>query len=102
MEGTATGTSGPPRGEDPHVLSVVIPAYNEEDSIAEIVERVLAVGPALADVGVADLELIVVDDGSADRTGEIVAGYTSARLVRHLGNRGLWRCAQDRLQRRPR
>jgi glycosyltransferase involved in cell wall biosynthesis len=68
-------------------LSVVIPAWNEEDGISAIVERVLAVGPALADTGV-DLELIVVDDGSADRTAEIVNGYPNVRLVRHPANRG--------------
>jgi len=70
------------------VLSVVIPAYNEEDGIADIVERVLAIRPALAEVGVGGLELIVVDDGSADRTAEIVAGYPEVRLVRHGVNQG--------------
>jgi glycosyltransferase involved in cell wall biosynthesis len=68
-------------------LSVVIPAYNEEDGIAEIVERVLAVGPALEGIGVG-LELIVVDDGSVDRTAEIVRGYDGVRLLRHDPNRG--------------
>ena len=71
----------------PSVLSVVIPAYNEEDSITAIVERVLAVRPALAGVGV-DLELVVVDDGSADHTAEIVAACPGVRLVRHRTNRG--------------
>ena len=69
------------------ILSVVIPAYNEEDGIAQIVERVLATGPALAAVG-ADLELIVVDDGSRDGTGEIVRGYPEVTLVRHDTNHG--------------
>jgi glycosyltransferase involved in cell wall biosynthesis len=69
------------------VLSVVIPAYNEEDGITAAVERVLAVRPELAGVGV-ELELIVVDDGSADRTAEIVAACPGARLVRHPTNRG--------------
>jgi glycosyltransferase involved in cell wall biosynthesis len=69
------------------VLSVVIPAYNEEGGITAAVERVLAVRPELAGVGV-ELELIVVDDGSADRTAEIVAGCPGARLVRHPTNRG--------------
>jgi len=69
------------------VLSVVIPAYNEEDGIAAIVERVLAVRPELAGVGV-DLELVVVDDGSADRTAEVVAVCPGARLVCHPTNRG--------------
>lgn len=73
------------------ILSVVIPAYNEEDGIAETVERVLAVRPALADIGL-DLELLVVDDGSKDRTGEIVQDYVAnhegVRLLRHDPNRG--------------
>ena len=69
-------------------LSVVIPAYNEERGIAEIVERVLAVGPSLEEAGVGALELIVVDDGSVDRTAEVVAGYEAVRLVSHAVNRG--------------
>ncbi len=69
------------------MLSVVIPAYNEEDGIAEIIERVLAVRPALAEIGLG-LELIVVDDGSADRTAEIVRQYPEVRLLQHRPNRG--------------
>jgi glycosyltransferase involved in cell wall biosynthesis len=68
-------------------LSVVIPAYNEEDGIATIVERVLCMRPALRQAGVADTELIVVDDGSRDRTAEIVSGYADVRLIRHTRNR---------------
>ncbi|MBU0512445.1 MAG: glycosyltransferase family 2 protein [Chloroflexi bacterium] len=70
------------------VLSVVIPAYNEEDGIADIVERVLAIEPALAEVGVAGLELIVVDDGSKDRTAEIVRSYPQVKLIQHASNQG--------------
>jgi hypothetical protein len=69
------------------VLSVVIPAYNEEDGIVTIIERVLAVRPALAEAGVGDLELIVVDDGSADRTAEM-AELPGVRVVRHPANKG--------------
>lgn len=68
-------------------LSVVIPAYNEEDGIASIVERVLATGPSLEASGVG-LELIVVDDGSQDRTAEIVTGYPDVCLVQHRTNHG--------------
>jgi glycosyltransferase involved in cell wall biosynthesis len=69
-------------------LSVVIPAYNEEDGIAAIVDRVLAIEPELAKVGVTRLECIVVDDGSKDRTAEIVQGYGArVRLIRQQ-NRG--------------
>lgn len=69
-------------------LSVVIPAYNEEDGIQEIMTRVLAVKRDLAQVGVDDLELIIVDDGSSDRTPELVMAQTGARLIRHAKNGG--------------
>ncbi|MFN2150577.1 MAG: glycosyltransferase [Anaerolineales bacterium] len=62
-------------------LSVVIPAYNEENGIEEIARRVLAVEPALKEVGVNELELIVVDDGSSDRTGEIAGSIEGVRLI---------------------
>lgn len=71
-----------------NTLSVVIPALNEENGIADIMERVLATRPSLAQVGVSDLELIVVDDGSKDRTPEIVASYPEVVLVRHPVNQG--------------
>lgn len=69
-------------------LSVVIPAYNEEDGIAEIACRVLAIRGDLAQVGVDDLELIVVDDGSKDRTVEIVRAIEGVTLVQHAQNKG--------------
>jgi glycosyltransferase involved in cell wall biosynthesis len=49
-------------------VSIIIPAYNAEKYIAEAVESVLA-------QSFRDLECIVVDDGSIDRTGEIVMGF---------------------------
>jgi glycosyltransferase involved in cell wall biosynthesis len=69
-------------------LSVVIPAYNEESGIRDIAERVLAVRSALAEVGIDDLELIVVDDGSSDRTAEIASAMPGVRLLRHVQNGG--------------
>jgi glycosyltransferase involved in cell wall biosynthesis len=54
------------------LLSVVMPAYNEQETIEEMVRRVLAVPLRI--------ELIVVDDGSKDRTREILA-----RLKEELG-----------------
>jgi len=70
-----------------NVLSIVIPAYNEERGIAQIIERTLAIRPRLQEVGV-DMELLVVDDGSRDRTAEIAACYPEVRLIRHTVNRG--------------
>jgi hypothetical protein len=71
-----------------HALSVVIPAYNEENGIADIVERVLSVKEPLAEAGVSEMELIVVDDGSRDRTAEIVEKCPDVRLIRHATNKG--------------
>ncbi len=69
-------------------LSVVIPALNEESGIADIATRVLSTRSRLAEVGVDGLELIVVDDGSTDRTAAIVRGIPGATLVSHGRNRG--------------
>lgn len=69
-------------------LSIVIPAYNEEGAIQAIMDRVLAVRPALKAVGVHEMELIVVDDGSRDRTAEIVMGTPGTTLVQHAHNGG--------------
>lgn len=70
------------------VLSIVIPAYNEENGIAEIATRVLAVAPALKKSGVDRLELLVVDDGSKDRTAEVAATISGVSLIRHPKNKG--------------
>lgn len=70
------------------VLSIVIPAYNEENGIAEIAARVLSVEPALKKVGVDHLELLVVDDGSRDRTAEVAEQIPGVCLIRHPKNKG--------------
>ena len=70
------------------MLSIIIPAYNEEAGIAEIANRVLAVGAALSDIGIEDLELLVVDDGSQDMTAAIAATIPGVQLVQHPHNLG--------------
>jgi dolichol-phosphate mannosyltransferase len=67
------------------VLSIVIPAYNEERFICTLIERIKAVD--LASVGFTP-ELIVVDDCSKDRTAEIVGGISGVQLVRQPKNGG--------------
>ena len=70
--------------EPDRCLSVVIPAYNEEATIARVINNVLRLG-ALA-------EIIVVNDCSKDRTGEIVREIAArdrrVRLVDHKVNGG--------------
>ena len=68
-------------------LSVVIPAYNEEAGIADIAHRVLAVKNDLVKVGI-NLELLVVDDGSRDKTAEVTKTIDGVRLISHPKNKG--------------
>jgi glycosyltransferase involved in cell wall biosynthesis len=67
-------------------LSVVIPVYNERDTLEKLVQRVLAV-----DYG-CDLEIVVVDDGSNDGSGELAESLTSRHpelvFLRHEKNAG--------------
>ena len=69
-------------------LSVVIPALDEERGIDEILQRVLAQRDQLARAGVPGLEVVVVDDGSKDRTAERVLTYPQVTLIRHPTNLG--------------
>jgi len=76
-------------GSGPPALSIVIPAYNEEAGIAALVERTLAARERLTrEAGLAGVEVIVVDDGSRDRTGAIAGGFPDITLVSHDRNRG--------------
>ena len=71
----------------PIFLSVVVPCYNEKDAI-EI--TVLTVVRELSHIP--GLEIVVVDDGSVDGTGEILDRLARVvkplRVIRHTGNRG--------------
>jgi glycosyltransferase involved in cell wall biosynthesis len=69
-------------------LSIVLPAYNEEANVKSAVESVSAVAQQLG----TDYEIILVNDGSTDRTGEIARELAQRvphfRLVEHHPNRG--------------
>jgi glycosyltransferase involved in cell wall biosynthesis len=67
----------------PVKLSVVIPVYNEERTISEVIRRVAAV-----DIGAVEREIVVVDDGSSDATPDILRrtpGVTARFHPRNLG-----------------
>lgn len=68
-------------------VSLVVPAYNEEDGIGPVIERMIRVRQELQKQGW-QLEILVVDDGSRDRTAEVVARYPEVQLVRHSKNGG--------------
>lgn len=76
------------------MLSVVIPAYDEEDAIGRTIR---AIKEALDASDIAPFEIIVVDDGSTDRTQEIAAAE-GARVVRHLQNLGYGRSLKDGIE----
>jgi glycosyltransferase involved in cell wall biosynthesis len=69
-------------------LSVFFPAYNEEDNVRSTTEAILRVLPTVAD----RYEVLIVDDGSADRTGaiadELSANNPNVRVIHHGRNRG--------------
>ena len=71
-----------------NILSIVIPAYNEEDGIVDIAQRVLSIRNSLQEAGVDDMELLVVDDGSSDQTAAVASQIEGVRLIRHEQNRG--------------
>ena len=66
-------------------ISVVIPVYNSEDTIAESLSAIL--NQEDHQVG-DDYEIIVVNDGSTDRTREIVEGFSEVNLINLTQNSG--------------
>jgi len=69
-------------------ISVFFPCYNEQENVGRTVEKALVVMEKLN----ADFEVIIVDDGSTDGTGqiadEIAAGNSRVKVVHHKNNLG--------------
>src|SRR5262249_48749136 len=67
------------------LVSIIVPAYNRESSLKRAIKTAL-------DQTVNDIEVIVVDDGSKDKTAMVAELYADAdprvRLMRHETNRG--------------
>jgi len=66
------------------MLSIVMPAYNEERTIAHAIERVLGIDYPCP------IELIVVNDGSRDKTAQVLSKVRDPRVIikSHATNRG--------------
>ena len=66
------------------LLSVIVPVFNERNTLTEIVRRMRAV-----DLPV-DREIIIVDDGSSDGSDKVMAALedSTVRILRHPGNKG--------------
>ncbi len=62
-------------------LSIIVPVFNEAQTIDEVLKRLLALS--------ADKEIIVVDDGSTDGTAKKLADYAlTVKLLKHENNQG--------------
>ena len=77
-------------------LSIVLPAYNEEGNIERVVRDAAAAAAELAP----PCEIVVVDDGSRDRTAEILTRLSAEmgarlRIVRHPVNHGYGAALRD-------
>ena len=72
------------RDPEGRTLSVIVPVYNERNTVAEVLRRMRRV-----DLPV-DLEIVVVDDGSTDGTSQILAALedSTVQVVRHGTNQG--------------
>ena len=66
------------------MISIVIPMYNEEAAVGDDLRAIRAI---MLESGL-DFEIIVVDDGSTDRSAEIVSEFEEVRLLQHPRNRG--------------
>ncbi len=70
-------------------LTLVLPAFNEEASLPQALRRC---AESLEHAGLTDHEIIVVNDGSTDRTGELAEAHAArdrrVRVIHHAVNRG--------------
>lgn len=68
-------------------LSIIVPAFNEEKTIGEMLSKLVSLN-----IGSIDKEIIVVNDGSTDTTGQIIEKIKkynqSLVVINHIKNKG--------------
>lgn len=71
-------------------LSIVIPAYNEEAAVTDILRRSLKAAGSIksAGLGVDGVEIILVSDGSSDKTEELARAVAGVKVIAYAKNRG--------------
>jgi glycosyltransferase involved in cell wall biosynthesis len=75
-------------------LVVQVPCLNEEDTLGLVLSTIPKQIP-----GVAEILVLIIDDGSTDRTVEVAKAHGVTHFVRHARNRGLGRSFHDGVQR---
>jgi glycosyltransferase involved in cell wall biosynthesis len=70
-------------------LTIVIPVFNEEHALPVVLQNALEARPEIGKgTPFESVEILVVDDGSSDRSAEIVRTYPEVSLVQHAKNSG--------------
>lgn len=68
-------------------FTILLPAYNEEQAIVPILQSLRKLHP--------EAEIIVIDDGSTDRTAEVSKAEAGVTVLRHPANAGYGRSVKD-------
>ncbi|MGB8652228.1 MAG: glycosyltransferase family 2 protein, partial [Mycobacteriales bacterium] len=75
-------------------LVVQVPCLNEEETLPAVLETIPKQIP-----GIDEIIVLIIDDGSTDRTVEVAKEHGVTHFVRHARNRGLGRSFHDGVQR---
>lgn len=75
-----------------HKIIVFLPAHNEEATIAEVIAQVPR------QIAHYDVEVLVIDDGSSDRTVEVASAAGADHIVSFANNRGLGAAVREGLR----
>ncbi len=79
------------------LLMVMIPAYDEAETIQRVVTEILALRPNFDALNL-ELKVLVIDDGSRDATAALAHGAGADRVVKHSRNLGLGAAVRSGLE----